>query len=98
MKVVRQVVESKMNVRDTEEVIEQIIKSLHRERENESHAGDEQIRKAQKKIFRRTKDIRLFINTLRNAVNLLKSYGLAVQYTQLDKGDAIEVVVTIPKM
>ena len=98
MKVVRQVVESKMNVRDTEEVIEQIIKSLHRERENESHAGDEQIRKAQKKIFRRTKDIRLFINTLRNAVNLLKSYGLAVQYTQLDKGDAIEVIETIPKM
>ena len=49
MKVVRQVVESKMNVRDTEEVIEQIIKSLHRERENESHAEMNRLGKHRRK-------------------------------------------------
>lgn len=96
MKAVRQVVENKMNVRDTEEVINSLIESLQKLEEKndkvESNSG-----KTQRKIFRRTKDARIFINTIRNAVNMLKTYGLAVQYSQMDKGDLIEITVKIPK-
>ncbi len=96
MKAVRQVVENKMNVRDTEAVINSLIESLQKLEEKndkvESNSG-----KTQRKIFRRTKDARIFINTIRNAVNMLKTYGLAVQYSQMDKGDLIEITVKIPK-
>ncbi len=58
---------------------------------------EDTLKKTQNKIFKRTKDIRIFINTIKNAVNLLKTYGMAVQYYQNDKGDNIEIVITIPK-
>jgi hypothetical protein len=39
----------------------------------------------------------VFINTIRNAVTMMKEYGLSVDYTQIDKGNNIEITVTISK-
>lgn len=97
MKAVRQVVENKMNVRDTEAVIDNLIEELRGFEEKDDKVEYKVVSK-QKKIFKRTKDVRIFINTIRNAVNMLKNYGLAVQYSQFDKGDLIEITVRIPKM
>lgn len=97
MKAVRQVVENKMNVRDTEAVIDNLIEELRGFEEKDDKIEYKVVSK-QKKIFKRTKDVRIFINTIRNAVNMLKNYGLAVQYSQFDKGDLIEITVRIPKM
>jgi ParB family chromosome partitioning protein len=97
MKAVRQVVENKMNVRDTEAVIDNLIEELRGFEEKDDKVEYKVVSK-QKMIFKRTKDVRIFINTIRNAVNMLKNYGLAVQYSQFDKGDLIEITVRIPKM
>lgn len=98
MKAVRQVVANKMNVRDTEAVIDGFLEDLQDEKEKATRVKENQIKRRQKKIFKRTKDIRIFINTIRNAVNLLKGYGMEVQYSQLDKEDLVEITVTIPKV
>jgi ParB family chromosome partitioning protein len=97
MKAVRQVVENKLNVRDTEQIIDNFIQSLHNEQEEVYQQNRDKRKSRQNKIFKRTKDLRIFINTIKNAVNMLKSYGLAVQYSQIDKDDMIEITVTIPK-
>ena len=86
-----------MNVRDTEAVIDNLIEELRGFEEKDDKVEYKVVSK-QKKIFKRTKDVRIFINTIRNAVNMLKNYGLAVQYSQFDKGDLIEITVRIPKM
>jgi ParB family chromosome partitioning protein len=98
IKAVRQVVAKKMNVRDTEEVIDEFLEELQDKKHRAGRKKEAQDGKRQTRVFKRTKDIRIFINTIRNAVNLLKGYGLEVQYFQVDKEDQVEVTVMIPKM
>jgi ParB family chromosome partitioning protein len=98
LKAVRQVVAKKMNVRDTEAVIDEFLEELQDKKQRAGRKKEAQDGKRQTRVFKRTKDIRIFINTIRNAVNLLKGYGLEVQYFQVDKEDQVEITVMIPKM
>ena len=98
IKAVRQVVTKKMNVRDTEAVIDEFLEELQDKKQRAGRKKEAQDGKRQTRVFKRTKDIRIFINTIRNAVNLLKGYGLEVQYFQVDKEDQVEITVMIPKM
>ncbi|MGI6527030.1 MAG: nucleoid occlusion protein [Caldicoprobacterales bacterium] len=98
LKAVRQVVAKKMNVRDTEVVIDEFLEELQDKKQRAGRKKEAQDGKRQTRVFKRTKDIRIFINTIRNAVNLLKGYGLEVQYFQVDKEDQVEITVMIPKM
>jgi ParB family chromosome partitioning protein len=98
IKAVRQVVAKKMNVRDTEVVIDEFLEELQDKKQRAGRKKEAQDGKRQTRVFKRTKDIRIFINTIRNAVNLLKGYGLEVQYFQVDKEDQVEITVMIPKM
>ena len=92
MKAIRQVVDNKLNVRDTEIIIDRYIDKIQSKLITKGKKAGKPGR-----VFQRTKDLRVFINTIRNAVTMMKDYGLAVQYTQADKGDNIEIIVTIPK-
>ena len=92
LKAVCQVVKNKLNVRDTEIIIDQYIEKI----QNKQKSIKKKPEKA-KRLFQRTKDLRIFINTIHNAINMMKDYGLAVQYKQIDKGDSIEITVRIPK-
>ena len=95
-KAIREVIDKKLNVRDTEAVIEHYMIRIEEDKKKTKlfDAGETN---RQNKIFKKTKDIRIFINTIKNAVNLLKNYGMSVQYSQIDKGNMIEIVITIPK-
>ncbi|NLB42013.1 MAG: nucleoid occlusion protein [Clostridiales bacterium] len=97
MQAVKQIIDNKLNVRDTEGVVDYFLQKETEKQNKKCNKMEVDSKKTQKKIFKRTKDIRIFINTIKNAVNLLKNYGMAVQYYQYDKGDKIEIVVTIPK-
>jgi ParB family chromosome partitioning protein len=97
MEAVKQVIDNKLNVRDTEEVIDIFIQAANEKQIKTKLEMEKADKRKQKKVFKRTKDIRVFINTIKNAVNLLKNYGLTVEYYQFDKGDNIEIIVTIPK-
>jgi ParB family chromosome partitioning protein len=43
------------------------------------------------------KDVRIFINTIKKAVSMIKEYGLNPQMTQIDNEDSVEIIVKIPK-
>lgn len=97
MQAVKKVIDNKLNVRDTEEIVEYYVQDAVEKEKTRSKNMENTSNKSQKRVFKRTKDIRIFINTIKSAVNLLKNYGMAVQYHQYDKGDNIEIIVTIPK-
>lgn len=98
IKALKLIIEKKMNVRDAEAAIDNLIRQIQVNERERNSGSNHKNNPGQKKIFGRSNDIRLFINTVKNAVKMLKSYGLAVQYSQMDKGDRIEIIVSIPKM
>lgn len=93
VKAVKQVVVRKLNVKDTEAMVDKWIQGI--ERNNSTQ--EEKTAHHQKRLFKRTKDVRVFVNTIRQAVAMMKDYGLSAEYKQVDKGDSIEITVTIPK-
>lgn len=97
MTAVKKVVDNKLNVRDTEAIIEFIVQKLTDKQNEERKRTVVKDKKMQKKVFRGTNDIRIFINTIKSAVNMQKNYGLAVEYNQIDKEEYIEIIVTIPR-
>ena len=88
MKVVKQIIRKKYNVKDTEMLITRILSKLQL---NESNSPKHM------KVHRNYGDTRIFINTIKKAVNMIKDYGLKPQITQKDYEDSIEIIVKIPK-
>lgn len=93
LKAVKHIIEYKLNVRDSENVIDKYIENIQKIEQ----ASIKTTKPKSKKLFSRTKDLRVFINTIRNAVTMMKDYGLTAGYKQIDKADSIEIIVTIPK-
>ncbi len=92
LKTVRQVVKDKLNVRDTERLIDQTIEKIR------DHQRDKLIQsRKNRKSLSGKKDLRIFTNTIHNAIRLMEKYGLSVQYHQIEKEDRIEITVSIPK-
>lgn len=88
LKVLKHVCEKGLNVKRTEELVERAIQRYTRE---------EGVREGEKKCTRAIKDIRIFVNTIRQAIDLMKKSGVNAKAAQLDRGEYIEFVVRIPK-
>jgi ParB family transcriptional regulator, chromosome partitioning protein len=63
---------------------------------------DEYLSKAESKVVPERKkviirDIRIFLNTIRQAVSILEKSGLAPAVTEIDRGEFIEVTICLPK-
>ena len=89
MKATNQILKNNSNVKEAEALIERMLnsaqyKQLAKERQKKSPDGHI--------------DLRIFINTIKQAVNMMKDYGLPSQLTQIDNEDNIELIVRIPKM
>ncbi|WP_129724425.1 nucleoid occlusion protein [Xylanivirga thermophila] len=88
LKAVQTIIKKELNVKESEEFIQRMMDDIHKTEE----------KNCQKKKFVKTPgDVRIFVNTIKNAVNMLKNYGLSPQFTQIDNGDSIEITVKIPK-
>lgn len=88
LKVLKHVCEKGLNVKRTEELVE---RAIHK------YTRDESSRTGEKKCTRAIKDIRIFVNTVRQAIDLMKKSGVNARAAQLDRGDYIEFIVRIPK-
>lgn len=88
LRVLRHVCEKGMNVKRTEELVERAIEKYTREA---AYQGSD------KKLTRAIKDIRIFVNTIRQAIDLMKKSGVNAKAAQLDRGEYIEFIVRIPK-
>lgn len=88
LKALKQIIKKKYTVKETEMMITRILKKLQFEQNEKMD---------QVKMHRYYSDTRIFINTIKKAVNMIKEYGLKPQVTQKDKDDCIEIIVKIPK-
>ncbi len=88
IKVIKQIIRKKHTVKETELIISRILKKLQ---------FNQQTIMGPIRINRNYKDIRIFVNTIKQAVNMIKEYGLTPQVTQIEGDDCIEIIVKIPK-
>lgn len=75
-----------LNVAKTEEMIEGILDKLR--------GGQEETQRKNIRIF---KDVRIFVNTIRQAVDMMKQSGIAAKSNKREYEDYIEYTITIPK-
>jgi len=87
LKVIDRIVEKGLNVKETENLINSIIEKIQ----------TQNIKETKKRMIRNHKDLRLFVNTIKNAVAMLKDYGVLPTLEEKDHEDRIEIIVTIPK-
>lgn len=89
LKVLKHVCEKGLNVKKTEELVERAIERYSRQNVERSHS--------ERKCTKAIKDIRIFVNTIRQAIDLMKKSGVNAKAAQLDRGEYIEFIVRIPK-
>lgn len=88
IKVLRKIHERNLSVREAEELISKII--VRMSDSNFSKKENCNIRKA-------IKDIRIFINTIKHAVELMKKSGIDAKAARIDRGEFIDFIIRIPK-
>lgn len=82
--VVKKIISRDLNVTQTEELVNKIL---------EEYANKDE--KSKKKFV--VKDVRIFINTMGKAVDLMKASGIDAQAMQSETEDYIKYIVLIPK-
>ncbi|MFZ5945030.1 MAG: nucleoid occlusion protein [Bacillota bacterium] len=87
LKALQSIYSQNLNVRQTDELIEKII--IENEKE-----GKEKTKRKMTKIF---KDMRIFLNTIRGAVQTIQDAGLSADIVESDHEDYLEVTIRLPK-
>lgn len=90
MKILKKICEKNLNVKEAEELVEQTIEKLCR-------TEDEALLKKEQKVTRAVKDIRIFVNTVKQAIDIMKKAGVNAKAAQIDRGEYVEFIVRIPK-
>lgn len=86
--VLKQVIKKDLNVKRTEEMIDKILISYTQE--------DKIDKQKDKRVKRYLKDIRLFTNTITQAVDIIQQSGVDAKYTMKEKPDEYEIKIKIP--
>lgn len=88
LKVLKHVCEKGLNVKKTEELVERAI---------EKYSRQEKEKVPERKFTKAIRDIRIFVNTIRQAIDLMKSSGVNAKAAQFDRGEYVEFIIRIPK-
>ncbi|MGI6486406.1 MAG: nucleoid occlusion protein [Tepidanaerobacteraceae bacterium] len=82
----KQVIKKSLSVRQTEELVENMLRKIRKEDKN-----------GQKRFKIAIKDVRIFVNSVKKLVRSIKDTGIDAKYKECDRGDYIELTVQIPK-
>lgn len=86
LKALNAIVKGQLNVKETEKLIQQML-----------HLEEHKNLKEDKPVIKRyLKDIRLFTNTIKQAVDMVQSSGLDVDYKIKQTDESYEIKITIP--
>jgi ParB family chromosome partitioning protein len=88
LKVLKYVCEKGMNVKRTEELVERAIEKYSKAAKE--HGGE-------RKFMRAIRDIRIFVNTIKQAIEMMKKSGVNAKAAQIDRGEYLEFIIRIPK-
>lgn len=86
MVVIYKVIEQDLNVKKTEEMVEQTLNKL----------ANKTLTKTEQKIKRSFQDIRLFTNTIRQSLELMKKSGVEATYDVVENEDSYQILIKIP--
>lgn len=84
---VQSIQEKGLNVRETEQVIEEYIDSISREK----------LTPPRRNVIRLIKDVRIFLNTINNLVSDMRKAGLSVDLKQVQDDNYVTLTMKIPK-
>lgn len=87
LSVLKTVCENGLNVRNTEELIQKTIDKVM----------NGNTKKRKKKHIKAFKDIRIFINTIKQAIDMMKQSGVDAKASYVDNDEYIEYTIRIPK-
>ncbi len=87
LEVLDRIYKNNLNVRQTEELVEQM------------RSAEEQNIRAQKKkkMFKAIKDMKIFVNTIRDTVKTIQEAGMPAEVTERENEEYLEVVIRLPK-
>jgi ParB family chromosome partitioning protein len=88
LKVLKNVCEKGLNVKRTEDLVERAIDRYTKQENEKKNKG---------KFTKAIKDIRIFVNTIKQAIDLMKKSGVDAKAAQFDRGSYVEFIVRIPK-
>ncbi|HHY64023.1 MAG TPA: nucleoid occlusion protein [Clostridiaceae bacterium] len=88
LKVLQKVIEKGLNVRKTEELVQKALDKYCNPQKTDDYRG---------RITKSIKDIRIFVNTIRQAIDTMKKSGVNARAAQIDRGEFLEFIVRIPK-
>ncbi|GMQ63857.1 nucleoid occlusion protein [Vallitalea maricola] len=86
LNILNKVVEQSLNVKKTEELIDRTLNRLIEEVNKKDKA----------KVKRYLKDIRIFTNTIKQAVDMMESSGIDIDYKVKEVDDSYEINIVIP--
>jgi len=97
--ILEDVCSNRLNVKKTEELIENNIVGNILERGSSSNTYYQTQRKesANLKVKKIIKDLRIFVNTIKESVEMLKEAGVRAKAAQFDRGDYLEFIIRVPK-
>lgn len=87
LKVLKKVCEKELNVKKTEDLIQKVLNKY----------VDPDVNENGRRLTRSIKDIRIFVNTIRQAIDVMKKSGVNAKAAQIDRGEFVEFIVRIPK-
>lgn len=90
LKVLKIVCERGLNVKKTEELVERAIEKYINKSTSENQNKDA-------KMTKTIKDIRIFVNTIKQAIDVMKKSGVNARAAQIDRGEYVEFIVRVPK-
>ncbi len=86
LEVIKKVIDEKLTVSKTEEYIETLLKKMQ---------APEPEKKHKQKIKHYVKDLRLFTNTVKQAVEVMKNSGMSTEYVVNEMEDGCEIRINI---
>lgn len=86
IRVLDKIISDSLNVKATDDLVSRLIT-----REEIKTKGK------RKRHIRMNKDLRLFVNTIKEAVDMIRQYGLDPEYIQTEDEDTLQIVVRIQK-
>lgn len=88
LKILQKVCDRGLNVRKTEELVQRALDKYNNTAKTAENRG---------KVTKSIKDIRIFVNTVRQAIDTMKKSGVNARAAQIDRGEYLEFIVRIPK-
>lgn len=100
LKVLKIVCDKGYNVKKTEELVERALNKHFNGKEKDKKINQpiSSIATVQHKHVKRIiKDIRIFVNTIKESIRIMKESGVVAKAAQYDRGEYFEFIVRIPK-